>query len=59
MAPICDHFAQVSLTMAKAKNLVCESIVQDLETVSLTRRLFSFSNGSYFIPNPTAVAKSN
>ena len=32
--------------MAKAKKLVCKSIAQDLEQVSLTKRLFRFRNGS-------------
>ena len=52
-APNCDHFAQVSLlvldfldAIAKAKKLICKSIAQNLERDSLTRRLFSFGNGS-------------
>ena len=53
-APNRDHFVQVSLTVlddfldaiAKAKKLICESIAQNLEQDSLTRKLFSFGNGS-------------
>ena len=45
-APICDHFAWVSLTIfgifllqwLKLKNIVCKSIAQDLEQVSLRKR---------------------
>ena len=52
-APNCDHFAQVSLmvldfldAIAKAKKLIRKSIAQNLERDSLTRRLFTFGNGS-------------
>ena len=53
-APIRDHFARLSLTIldiflcaiAKAKKLIFKSIAQNLEQDSLTRRLFSFGNGS-------------
>ena len=41
-APNHDHFAQVSLTvfwmqLPKLKNLICESIAQNLMPVSLTK----------------------
>ena len=51
-----NQFAQVSLTIldfldatAKAKKLIRKSIAYNLEQDLLTKRLFSFRNGSYFI----------
>ena len=49
-----NHFKLVSLSIldffldviAKAKKLIHKSIAQNLEQDSLTRRLFSFGNGS-------------
>ena len=64
MVPICDHFAQVSLTIFGfflPQWLKLKTIAQELVQVSLTKRLFRFSNGSKFIlikPNLTAIAKS-